>query len=176
MGRVKALGADIAPGAGVADHTIRPFIQAGAVIAEAKALRQLPGHRVTAAQGVAVVFHQPQVVFLTEGQGGRQIKGIAQRMGHHHGLGFARAVGRLQLIAAGIACNRIGIDEHRNRSHLHDRRHRGGEARRHCDHLIARPDPPRHRQLGRGERRDRYQVGAGARVHQQAVAHAQEGG
>jgi len=53
-----ALGADIAVGAGVADHTIRPFIQAGAVLAEAQALGQLAWHGVTAAQGAAVALHQ----------------------------------------------------------------------------------------------------------------------
>ena len=174
VGRVETLGAQVTPGAGPAHHPIRALIEARAVLRKAQAFGQAPGHGVAAAQGIAVVFHQPQFVLLAEGQGGGQIEGIAQGVGHHHGLGFARAVGRLQLIAAGIAGDGIGIDENRHRSHLHDRRHRGGEARRHCDHLIAGLEAPGSRQLGRGERRDRYKVGAGARVHQQAVAHPQK--
>ena len=152
MGRVEALGADVTPGTSPADHPIRPFIEARAVLAEAQALSQLPWHRVAATEGVAVVLHQPEVVLLAEGQGGRQIEGIAQGVGHHHGLGFAGAVGRFQLVAAGIARDRIGIDEHRHRTHLDDRRHGGGEARRHRDHLITGLDPAGLRQLGGGER------------------------
>ena len=152
MGRVEALGADVAPGASPADHPIRPFVEARAVLAKAQALGQLPRHRITATEGVAVVFHQPEVVFLAEGQGGSQIEGVAQGVGHHHGLGFAGAIGRLQLIAAGIAGDRIGINEHRHRTHLHNRRHGGGEARRHRDHLVARLDSAGLRQLGGGER------------------------
>ncbi len=44
VGWVEALGADVTPGARPADHTIRAFIQARAVLAEAQALRQWPRH------------------------------------------------------------------------------------------------------------------------------------
>ena len=175
MGWIEALGADVTPGAGPADHPIGALIQARAIFGETQALGERARHGVAAAQGVAVVFHQPQVVLAAEGQGDGQIKRIAQGMGHHHCLRFAWAIGQFQLVAAGIAGDRIGIDEHRHRTHLHDRRHGGGEPCSHRDHLIARLEAPRIGQLGGGEGRDCHQVGRRAGIHQQAVAYSHEG-
>ena len=60
---------------------------------EAQALCQIPGHRVAATQGVAVVFHKPEAVPAAERKGGGQIEGVAQGVGHHHGLRLARGIG-----------------------------------------------------------------------------------
>ena len=76
MGWVEALSTDIAPRTSPADHPIGPFIETWAVLEEAKALRQLAGHRVAAAQSIAVVFYQPKVVLLTKTRVAAKSKGL----------------------------------------------------------------------------------------------------
>lgn len=176
MGWIEALGAQVAPGAGPAHHPIRPFIQPRTVLLESQALGQLARHRVAAAEGVTVVLHQPQTVPAAEREGGAQVERIPKGMGHHHRLGLPRPVGRLQLLAACIAGDWVGVDEDRHRSDLNDRRHGVGEDRRHGDHLVARKQTTLVGQLLRSECRDRHEIGGGARIHQQAVLHSHESG
>ena len=174
VGWIEALGAEIAPGAGIARHPIGSFIEAGTVVAKAQRFGHRSGHRIAAAEGIAVVFDQPEVVLTAKGEHRAQVKRITQGMGHHHGLGLAALVGRLQLVHPQVARPWIGVHEHRHAAVLQDRRHRGGEAGRAGDHLIPWTQPPLRIDQRAGERAQGNQICRGAGIDQQAGAHPQK--
>jgi len=99
---------------------------------------------VTASQGIAVVLHQPQVVFVTKCLHSTQIKGISQGVGNHDRLAFLR-VSRFQLAHVDIVLGNRHIHKHRHRPILNHRRHRGWESGRHRDDLV----PPFHLTLSK---------------------------
>ena len=174
VGWIEALGAEIAPGAGVARHPIGSFIEAGTVVAKAQRFGHRSGHRIAAAEGIAVVFDQPEIMAAAKAQHRAQVKGVAEGMGHHHGLGLTGLVGRLQLVHPQVGCGWIGVYEHRRAAVLEDWRHGGGEARSTGDHLIAWAQPPLWIDQRRHQGTEGHQVGGGARIHQQAGAHPQK--
>jgi hypothetical protein len=100
-----------------------------------------------------------------------RLKGVAQRVGQHHGLRSGAERG-LELRHVDVVCGQIHVDEHRHRAELQDGIDRGGESRRDADHLVA-PLNGAFAQLRRGERAEGHQIGARAAVDGEAVRHPQ---
>ena len=98
-------------------------------------------YAIFAAKGVAVVFHQPQPMTVTELLHRLQIKGIPQGVGQHHRL-CPLTAGLLQPRHIHIVLGDGDIHKDRHRPILHHGRYRGGKACSHRDHLIAPPDLP----------------------------------
>ena len=74
---------------------------------------------------------------LAEFEDGDEFEGIAQCVGHHDGLRFARAVGGLQQRAIGVAGLDFGIDENRHCTALDDGSNGGWKTGGYGDHFIA---------------------------------------
>ena len=140
VGRVEAGGADVAHRAGELCHLFAVHVQG-----------------VAASQGVAVVLHQPQVVFVAKCLHRSQIVGIAQGVSDHHGLGFLGA-GRLQHGHVDVVLGNGHVHEHRYRAVLDHGVDRGGEATGHGDDLVP-PLHPALSQKGGGQGHKGDQVG-----------------
>ena len=99
--RVERLGGDVAPDACRRGNKLSVFdflkaderVGAGfgdfEKVVEGEFARQLNGHGVGAAEGIAVVFDEPEIVLTAELEDGGDGEGIPQGMGDHDGLGFA---------------------------------------------------------------------------------------
>ena len=87
---------------------------------EAEFAGAFDGHRVGAAEGVAVVFDQPEVEFFAEGENSTEIERVAEGVGHHDGFGFSEGEGGFELRAVGISCLGVGIYENRDCTDLDD--------------------------------------------------------
>ena len=145
-------------------------------VVEGEFARQLDGHGVGAAEGIAVVFDEPEIVLTAKLENGSDRKGIPQGMGDHDGLGFAWRIGGLQLLGADISCGRVVIDKDGDGSGLDDRRNRGWEACRDRNHFIAGLNALVRRQLVGGERGEGDEIGGGAGIDEQRVPDAEERG
>ena len=88
------------------------------------------------AERIAVVLDEPKVVLLAEGLHGLDVERIAERVREHHGLRLLRP-GPFKLQRIDICRAELHIHKHGHGTVLHDRRDRGGEARRDRNHLIA---------------------------------------
>ncbi len=101
VGRVVTLGGDVAESTGVGGELtvadvgvgLRPlafgvFFGEFEEMVESQALGLEDGKSVSAAEGVAVVLNEPEVVFLAESEDGGEVKGVTKGVGHHHGFGF----------------------------------------------------------------------------------------
>lgn len=137
VGGVKRLRGDVAPSAGETRNVGAVGRDAGGVFRDAKGLGAGNGHRVGAAEGVTVVLDKPEVVPAAKFQHGAEVKGVAQRMGDHHGLSLAGHVGGLELLGADIAGRRIVVDEDGDGAELNDRRDGGGETGGDGDDFVA---------------------------------------
>ena len=163
MGRIEAGGADIAHGACQIGPggTGSPAVHSGCSgVLSCRGAGNILAQRVGAAQGVAVVLHQPETVLHAEGLHCREVKGVPQRMGDHHRLRLFRER-LLQAVHIDIVLRDRHVHEYRYRAVLDHGRHGGGESRRHSDHLVSRPDLPFLKER-RSERHKGAQVRAGA--------------
>ncbi len=174
--RIERLGGNIAPGAGVAGDIDSVGRDAGGILGNAERLGAGDGHRVSAAEGVAVVLDQPEVVLAAKFEDGADVEGIAQGVGDHDGLGLAGDKGGLELLGADVARNGVVIEEDGDGAELDDGRDGGGETGGDGDDLIAGQDAFVRGELVRGERGEGDEVGRGAGVDEEAVFHAKEGG
>lgn len=144
--RVETRRADVPPGAG-----------------------ETPGK--AGAEGVAVVFDQPEAVLVAEGADRVQFKGVAERVGEHYRAGPVRP-GLLQTRDVDVGGLRFDVDEDRHRPVLEQRRDRGRKPGCDGDHLVAAGDPPLP-ELRSGQRHEGEQIGRGAGVHQQGGLYAE---
>jgi len=135
----------------------------------------LDGHGIGAAEGVAVILNEPEVVLLAEGEDGAEIKGIAQGVSHHHSLGLSGDEGGLKLFHAGVTGLGVVVDEDGHRALLENGRNRRREAGGDGDDLVAGLDALVVRQLMRGERGEGDEICGRARIYEQAVFHAKQG-
>ena len=126
--RVISLKADEGVGAGFGD-----FEQ----VIESEFARQLDGHGVGAAKGVAVVFNEPEIVLTAELENRGDREGISQGVGDHDGLGFSRRIRSLQLLGADVSSGRIVIDKDGDGSGLNDRRNGGRKPCSDGNHFIS---------------------------------------
>ena len=69
---------------------------------------------VTAAERIAVVLDQPEIMALAKFRDGGEVEGIAERVRHHHGLGFARCERGFELAGPSVQRGGIIINEHRH--------------------------------------------------------------
>ena len=97
-------------------------------------------------------------------------------MGDHDGLGFSRRIRSLQLLDANVSCGRVVIDKYGDGSGLDDRRNGGRKPCSDGDHFIAGLDALLRRQFVGGECGEGDEIGGGAGVDEQRVAHAEECG
>ena len=140
----------------VPDNVHRAALAHGEVMRRVETLRGQVAERarelavVAAAERVAVVLNQPEVVPFAKFQGGGEVEGIAQRMGHHHGLGLAGDVRGFELVGAAVERGRVVVDEHRHAALLEDRGDGGGETGGAGDDFVAGPQLAV-AQLGAGE-------------------------
>ncbi len=116
---------------------------------------------------VTAVFDQPEVMFFCERRHGREVKGVAQRMGEDH-QPRAGAECRFQLRDIGVVRARCNVDEYRYQSVLNQRVDRGRESCCHGDRFVAGLQSSVSERLRR-QRRHREQVGRRAGVDQQRV-------
>ena len=105
------------------------------------------------AQRVAIVFDDPQVVFLRQVRHDVQIERHAERM-RHHDRARPRSDRVAQLIGIRRVVAQVDVDEDRHEVVLQDRREGRRESGRDGDDLVARFEPPIAK-LRRGERRQR---------------------
>ena len=143
-------------------------------VVESEFARQLDGHGVGAAEGVAVVLDEPEIMLAAELEDGGDREGIAQGVGDHDGLGFAGRVCGLQLLGADVSCGGVVIDEDRDGSGLDDRRNGGRKPCGDRDHLIAGLDAFVRWQLVGGECGEGNKIGRGAGIDEQRVPHAEQ--
>lgn len=95
-------------------------------------------------------------------------------MRQHDGFG-ARADGGFDQVGVDVVCERIDIDEHRQRAKLDDGVDGGRETGGHGDDFIAFADGAR-AQLGRGQGVEGHQIGRRAGVDGDQVLDADKGG
>ena len=141
---------------------------------ESEFARQLDGHGVGAAKGVTIVFDEPEIVLAAELENGGDREGIAQGVGDHNSLGFARRIGSLQLLGANVSSDRVVVEKDGYGSGLNDRRNRGRKPCRDCDNLVARLNAFVRRQLVGGECGERNEIGRGPGIDEQRVADAED--
>ena len=115
MRRVKARSTNIAPSASKSGFTINGIL---------------------GAQSVTVIFHQPQIMLITERFHRRQIKRIAQRMGDHDSLRFWRQ-SFLQLRNINVILRYGHIHKNRHSTILDGRGYGGWEAAGNCNNLVT---------------------------------------
>ena len=182
VGRVEGLGGDVAEGAGrgregavfdADDGVVSLFSDLDEVL-EADGLGLFKRESVSAAEGVAIVLDEPEVVFLAELEDDGEFEGVPKSVCHHDGLGFAGGEGGLQQGAIGISREGLSIDEDGNRSALDDGGDGGGKASGDGDDLVPLADTLVIGELMGGEGGEGDQVGGGSRVHEEAVLHAHE--
>ena len=104
------------------------------------------------------------------------VEGVAESVGDHHGLRFARDVGGLQLLNADVARDRIVVDEHGYSTQLENRRNGRRKTRSDRDHFIPVLNPFMARQLVGRERGEGHKVRGGTGINQERELHAEEGG
>ena len=148
--RVKARGADIAYGA----------CEAGLAV-----------QGISAAERIAVVLDEPKPVRVTESLHRLQVKGVAERVRNHHGLGL---IGErcLKLGHIDVVLRNADVHKDRNRAVLDDGRDRGREAAGHGDHFIAALHPAL-AELRGGQRHEGEEVRARTRVYERHIGDAQ---
>ena len=129
---------------------------------------------VAAAEGVAVVFDQPEVVLVAEVAQRAQLEGDAHGVGHHDGLGLGADGGFDGLQGRDIGAE-LDIDEDGYGAELDGRVHGGRETGSDGDDFITFLDAPV-AELGAGERREGDQVGRGAGVDGEDVLDVKEVG
>ncbi len=145
-------------------------------VVESEFARQLDGHGVGAAEGVAVVLDEPEIVLAAELEDVGDRKGIAQGVGDHDGLGFAWRVCGFQLLGADVSGGGIVIDKDGYGSRLDNRRNGGRKTCGDRYDFIAGLDAFVRRQLVSGECGEGNEIGRGAGVDEQRVADAEECG
>jgi hypothetical protein len=145
-------------------------------VVEGEFARQLDGHGVGAAEGVAVVLDEPEIVLTAELEDGSDREGIAQSVGYHDGLCFARRVCSLQLLGADVSSGRIVIDKDGDGSRLNNRRNRGRKPCGDRYNFIAELDAFVRWQLVSGECGEGDEIGGGAGIDEQRVPDAEERG
>ena len=99
----------------------------------------LPIELILGPQSIAVVFHQPQIMRITELLDRREIKGIPQCMRDHDSLCLFREC-FFQTGYVNVVLRNRDIDKDRNRPILDNRRNRRRKSRRHRDDLIPTTD------------------------------------
>jgi hypothetical protein len=126
---------------------------------------------VRGAERVAAVLDEPESVRFGERGDCRDVEWIAERM-RDHDRARAVAEGGLQHVEARAERGNRDVDEDGHESVLKDRIHRGREACRDGDDLIAAPDLPvpecRRRECG-----ERDEVCRGSRVHEGRLPRAE---
>lgn len=145
-------------------------------VVESKFARQLDGHGIGAAEGIAVVFDEPEIVLTAELENRGDRKGIAQGVGDHDSLGFAGRIRGLQLLGADISRGRVVIYKDSYGAGLDDRRNGGRKPCGDGDHFIAGLDALVRRQLVGSECGEGNQIGRRAGINEQRMAHAKECG
>ena len=119
------------------------------------------------AERVAVVLDDPEVVLLRQLADRVEIERHAERV-RHHDRARLRSDGFAQPIDHGRVVAEIHVDEHRHEVVLENRRQRRRKAGRDGDDFVAGLQPAI-AELRRRQRRQRDEVGRGARVHEQDV-------
>ncbi len=131
------------------------------------------------AEGVAVIFQQPEIV--AAGNIGDDIHGagIAERVRNQDGS-RARADGVFNQVRIEVVCSHFAIHKNRNQAVLHDGSQRGGKRDGRRNDFIARPQArfagvaQQLIQFRRAERRHHKKIGGGSGVHQHEIAGAEE--
>jgi hypothetical protein len=77
-------------------HVVGRIKTGGADVTDCSRVAPLTVQQITGAKGIAVVFNQPEVMLITERLDARQVKGVAQGVGHHYRLGSS-GKSRIQL-------------------------------------------------------------------------------
>ena len=143
-------------------------------VLEAEGLGLEKRQGVGAAEGVTVVLDQPEVVFLAEDEDGGEIEGIAQGVGHHDGLGFARDKSLLKMGQVSIAREGIGVQKNRDGPVLDNGGNGSGKTSGDGDDFIARADTLVRGELVGGEGTEGNQIGGGTGIGEEGVFDAEE--
>jgi len=146
--------------------------QHGAALAHGQVVCGVEAHRGQVAEGshlatlvfgtdrVAAILDDPESVPLCQGHDGFQVERVAQGMRQDDGPG-PRPDRCREALWIGVIRGQGGVHEDGHQAILQDGRDRGGEACCTSEDLISGSEPT-FTQLGRGQSRDREQVGAGA--------------
>ncbi len=111
---------------------------------------------VGAAQGVAAVLHQPELVFLAQVGHHVQIERVAQAVCQHDGFGLG-ADGGLDLAGVDVVRQAVHVDKYWDGAKLNDGVYCGREAGGHAYYLIALLDGTR-TEIGRSQRAEGNKV------------------
>ena len=165
MGGIEGLSAEITKGAGGGgqewrggigiinvDERMVSLLSDLQKVIETEGLSFGDRQRVSATEGVAVVFDQPEVVFFAEGNHRAKIEGIAEGVRHHDGFGFPGRIGGFELIHPDIPRRGVVVDEDGHGTDLQDRSDGRGKSSGAGDDFIAGLDAFVIRKLVGGER------------------------
>ncbi len=123
---------------------------------------------VSAAEGIAVVFDEPEVVFFAKLGDGSKVEGVSQSVGEDDGLGFPGDEGVLELIDSSVEGDGIVVDEDGDKAVLDD----GSDGRREAsgdgDDFIADVDAA-FAEFRAGESGDGEKIGGRSGVAEDAL-------
>ena len=152
-------------------HVVRRVEARGADVAYGSREAGLAVQGIAAAERIAVVLDEPKPVRVTESLHRLQVKGVAERVRNHHGLGL---LGErcLKLGHIDVVLRNADVHKDRNRAVLDDGRDRGREAAGHGDDLIAALHPTL-AELRGGQRHEGEEVRTRTRVHERHIGDTQ---
>ena len=165
----------------VADDIHRAAFAHRQVMRRIKALRGQVAERagefpvVAAAQRVAVVLDEPEMVFSAKVHCGGEVKRIAQRVRHHHGLGLAGHERGFELVGAAVERGRVVVNEHRHAALLQNRRDGRRKTGGAGDDFVPGAQLAV-AELGAGQRGQRHQIRGRAGVDEEGFFDAEQRG
>jgi glucose-1-phosphate cytidylyltransferase len=142
----------------------------GGDVAEGADVAAAPG----AAEGVATVFNQPQIVGAAEGGDGVEVEDVAEGVGDHDRLDPG-GVGGFEEGDVDFVAGEGDLDEDRDEAVLNDGIDGGGEAGGYGDDLVAGLELAV-AEFWRAEGAESDQIGGGAGVDEAGAAEAEEAG